>query len=169
MTRETINPDEVRFFSGSSNRPLAAQIADTLGVPLDPTKVIGLSLNVPTSAGIGWADKPYYAWGLPNGHKPTDSAQVKAFTAMAVYFDPVNFAPNMKVPWIVSYGLDDDLAHPQGIEAMYQLSPATYKYINRNVGGHQQPPGFDKLHSQLADHVGLNKAAETDEKILKEH
>ena len=47
MTRETINPDEVRFFSGSSNRPLAALLAHTLGVPLDPTKVTRFSNDCP--------------------------------------------------------------------------------------------------------------------------
>ena len=47
MTRETISPDEVRFFSGSSNPQLAAQIADYLGVPLDPTKVTRFSNDCP--------------------------------------------------------------------------------------------------------------------------
>jgi ribose-phosphate pyrophosphokinase len=36
---ETINPDEVRVFSGSSNLPLAAEIANSLSVPLDPTRI----------------------------------------------------------------------------------------------------------------------------------
>lgn len=35
----TLNPDEVRFFSGSSHPALAQDIADYLGVPLDPTHV----------------------------------------------------------------------------------------------------------------------------------
>lgn len=52
------------------------------------------------------------------------------FTAMAAYFDPDNFAPDMTVPWITAYGLDDTLSPPQGIEAMFQLSPATWKRIN---------------------------------------
>ena len=136
---------------------------------LDPTKIIGVDIHVPTSAGIGWADKPYYAWGLPNGHKPDQPEQVNSFTKMAVYFDPVNFAPEMKVPWIVAYGLDDDLAHPQGIEAMYQYSPAKFKRISRDVGGHQYSKGFQKLQQELAAHLGLNKEAKTDKKILKEH
>ena len=136
---------------------------------LDPAKIIGVDIHVPTSAGIGWADKPYYAWGLPNGYDPTRPAQVKKLTSIAAYFDPVNFAPDMRAPWIVAYGLDDNLAHPQGIEAMYQLSPAKYKRISRDVGGHQYSKGFQKLQKELADHIGLNEAATTDEKILKEH
>ncbi|NLE99362.1 MAG: ribose-phosphate pyrophosphokinase [Anaerolineales bacterium] len=34
-----MSPDDVRVFSGSSNIPLATQIAECLGVPLDPTHV----------------------------------------------------------------------------------------------------------------------------------
>ncbi|HNO32440.1 MAG TPA: ribose-phosphate diphosphokinase, partial [Anaerolineales bacterium] len=37
MTKRSISADEVRFFSGSSNKPLAAGIAAELGVPLDET------------------------------------------------------------------------------------------------------------------------------------
>jgi ribose-phosphate pyrophosphokinase len=39
MTKNTIPDDEVRFFSGSSNRPLAESIADALNVPLDNTHI----------------------------------------------------------------------------------------------------------------------------------
>jgi ribose-phosphate pyrophosphokinase len=37
--RTQINPDEVRFFSGSSHPQLAQGIANYLGVPLEPTKI----------------------------------------------------------------------------------------------------------------------------------
>ena len=39
MTQNTIPADEVRFFSGSSNKPLAQSIADALDVPLDETHI----------------------------------------------------------------------------------------------------------------------------------
>ncbi|HEX6269838.1 MAG TPA: ribose-phosphate pyrophosphokinase [Anaerolineales bacterium] len=39
MTQGSIPADEVRFYSGSSNRPLAASIAAELGVPLDDTRI----------------------------------------------------------------------------------------------------------------------------------
>ena len=39
MTTTTIPADEVRFFSGSSNKPLAQSIADALEVPLDDTHI----------------------------------------------------------------------------------------------------------------------------------
>jgi ribose-phosphate pyrophosphokinase len=40
---QTINPDEVRFFSGSSNPVLATQITAYLGVPLEPTRITRFS------------------------------------------------------------------------------------------------------------------------------
>jgi ribose-phosphate pyrophosphokinase len=39
MSIQGIDPGEVRFFSGSSHRPLAAGIADYLGVPLEETEI----------------------------------------------------------------------------------------------------------------------------------
>ncbi|MFL7791818.1 MAG: ribose-phosphate diphosphokinase [Anaerolineae bacterium] len=39
MAQETIDPGEVRFFSGSSNQKLATDIAAHLGIPLDKTNV----------------------------------------------------------------------------------------------------------------------------------
>jgi ribose-phosphate pyrophosphokinase len=39
MTETSIPPEEVRFFSGSSNRSLAESIAAELGVPLDETHI----------------------------------------------------------------------------------------------------------------------------------
>ena len=39
MTQNSIPADEVRFYSGSSNRPLAASIAAELGVPLEETRI----------------------------------------------------------------------------------------------------------------------------------
>jgi cephalosporin-C deacetylase-like acetyl esterase len=94
---------------------------------------------------------------------------VAAFTAMAAYFDPVNFAPDMTVPWITAYGLDDTLAQPQGIEVMYALSPAKWKRISRDGGGHQYSPGFQKLQKELAAYLQTAATSGTDEKIMKEH
>ena len=39
MPIQKIDPEEVRFFSGSSNPQLARAIADHLGVPLEPTRI----------------------------------------------------------------------------------------------------------------------------------
>ena len=43
MTKSTIPADKVRFFSGSSNPALAANIATELGVPLDDTRITRFS------------------------------------------------------------------------------------------------------------------------------
>ncbi|MEW6285204.1 MAG: ribose-phosphate pyrophosphokinase [Chloroflexota bacterium] len=43
MSHTSIPPQEVRFFSGSSNRPLAENIASALGVPLDETHITRFS------------------------------------------------------------------------------------------------------------------------------
>jgi len=43
MATETIDPGEVRFFSGSSHPQLAADIANCLGVPLDDTAITRFS------------------------------------------------------------------------------------------------------------------------------
>lgn len=43
MAKEAIAPNEVRFFSGSSNPQLAADIAGYLGVPLDKTEIARFS------------------------------------------------------------------------------------------------------------------------------
>lgn len=43
MTKASIPADQVRFFSGSSNRALAANIANELGVPLDETQITRFS------------------------------------------------------------------------------------------------------------------------------
>lgn len=39
MMKTSIPADEVRFFSGSSNKPLAMNIASELGIPLEETHV----------------------------------------------------------------------------------------------------------------------------------
>src|SRR4026209_831837 len=43
MTKALIPADQVRFFSGSSNPALAANIASELGVPLDDTHITRFS------------------------------------------------------------------------------------------------------------------------------
>jgi cephalosporin-C deacetylase-like acetyl esterase len=159
-------PDVSGIYLFGASRTGPVQFVNTA---LDSSKIIGVDIHVPTSAGIGWTDKPYRAWGVPNQYNPADPKQVAAFTAMAAYFDPVNFAPDMTVPWITAYGLDDTLAQPQGIEVMYALSPAKWKRISRDGGGHQYSPGFQKLQKELAAYLQTAATSGTDEKIMKEH
>ena len=88
---------------------------------------------------------------------------------MAAYCDPVNFAPDMIVPWITAYGIVDDLARPEGIEAMFQLSPARFKRISRDPGGHQYSPGFQQLEKDLAAYLKTDVKTGPDDKVMKEH
>ena len=156
--------DKIYLFGASRTGPI-----QFVNAALDPTRIAAVDIHVPTSAGIGWQDKPYYAWGLPGGYKPDDPAQVQRFAAMATYCDPVNFAPDMKVPWITAYGILDDLARPEGIEVMFQLSPAPWKHISRDGGGHQYSPGFQQLQKDLAAYLKTGAPWGSDDKIMKEH
>jgi cephalosporin-C deacetylase-like acetyl esterase len=159
-------PEVGRIYLFGASRTGPIQFANAA---LDPTRVAAVDIHVPTSAGIGWTDKPYYGWGVPNGYDPKDAEQVAHFAAMAAYFDPVNFAPDLKVPVIMAYGIGDDLARPQGIEAMYQLAASPWKRISRDPGGHQYSPGFQQLQKDLAAYLQTATGAGADEKILKEH
>jgi cephalosporin-C deacetylase-like acetyl esterase len=162
--RSRADVDKIYLFGASRTGPI-----QFVNAALDPTRVAAVDIHVPTSAGIGWQDKPYYAWGLPAGYKPDDSAQVRRFTTMAAYCDPVNFAPDMKVPWITAYGILDDLARPEGIEVMFQLSPAPWKHISRDGGGHQYSPGFQQLQKDLAAYLKTGARTGSDDKVMKEH
>jgi cephalosporin-C deacetylase-like acetyl esterase len=163
-TRPEVNAARIKVNGASRSGPLAF-----ISAALRPEKVCAADAMIATSAGIGWTDKPYRAWGLPNPYNPADPKQVAALAAKAAYVDPVNHAPDVKCPFVLSYGLDDSLAQPQGIEAMYALSPAPWKRISRDGGGHGYSPGFQKLQKDLAAQVQATAASATDERILKDH
>jgi cephalosporin-C deacetylase-like acetyl esterase len=161
--RSRADVDRIYLFGASRTGPI-----QFVNAALDGSRIAAVDVHVPTSAGIGWADKPYYAWGVPSGYTPTDANAVARFTAMAAYFDPVNFAPDMKAPFITAYGIDDTLSQPQGIELMYQLAASPWKRISRDPGGHQYSPGFQQLQKELAEHL-KTAVSGTDDKIMKEH
>jgi beta-glucanase (GH16 family) len=131
-----------------------------INATLDSGKIIGVRITVPTSAGMGWTDEPYYAWGSAWGacgdYDPCDLEARYNFANMSAYFDPVNHAPNIKVPFIVSYGIDDCLSRPEGIEVMYKLAKSSWKGISRDVGGHQDSPEFIKLEQEFENYLGVN-------------
>ena len=72
---------------------------------LDPTKISAVDIHVSTSCGISWQDKVYQGWGM----RPRDITPEKWYE-MSAYYDPVNFAPDMKAPFINAGGISDDLA-----------------------------------------------------------
>jgi len=114
-----------------------------------PRNVCGVSAWVHTSAGISWTDKPYLGWGHPGHHNPADPEHVRRWAAMAAYVDPVNHAPDVTCPIWFGWGLDDGLAQPQGIEAMYRHTASQWKRISRDAGGHQYSAGMQKLDAEL--------------------
>ena len=137
-----------------------------INAALDPRKIEAVDIHVPTSAGISWMDRKYQGWG----GKPRN-LDWETWTSMAAYVDPVNHAPDMRVPLIVAYGIADDLAPPQGIEVMYQKADSPWKRISRDQGGHQFSRGFRQIRRQLAQYLKKHDIKRTqDEKaILKEH
>ena len=137
-----------------------------INAALDPRKIEAVDIHVPTSAGISWMDKKYRGWG----GKPRDLGW-ETWTSMAAYVDPVNHAPDMRVPLIVAYGIADDLASPQGIEVMFQKANSPWKRISRDRGGHQFSRGFRHIRRQLADYLDKHELERSREEqdILKEH
>jgi cephalosporin-C deacetylase-like acetyl esterase len=162
-SRSEVKPDRILVSGASRSGPLAVITAARR-----PKNVCGVSAFVHTSAGISWIDKPYYSWGLPNGHTPADAAQVARLAAMAAYVDPVNHAPDVTCPIWFGWGLDDTLSQPQGIEAMYHLCRSKWKRISRDAGGHQYSGGMKKLATELQ--ALLNAAGGVDQSgTLKDH
>ena len=155
---------QIYLFGASRTGPV-----QFVNAALDSTRIAALDIHVPTSAGLSWTDTPYAGWGMPQGCKPAVPESVQKFAPDLAYFDPVNFAPDVKVPWITAYGLDDDLSRPQGIEAMFKQSPAQWKHISRDPGGHQYSQGFQRLQKELAQYLQAAVQAGTDDKIMKEH
>jgi cephalosporin-C deacetylase-like acetyl esterase len=93
-----------------ASRSGALQLANAA---LDPAKVVAVNVHVPTSAGLSWKEKPYRGWGSLPGNLPPDAAR-----AVAAYFDPANFAPDLAVPLLIDGGIDDDLSPVPGILAL---------------------------------------------------
>lgn len=162
--RPEVKAGRIKVNGASRSGPLAF-----ISGALRPKNVCAIDAMIATSAGIGWTDKPYRAWGLPNQYNPADPKQVATLAAKAAYVDPVNHAPDVKCPFVLSYGVDDTLSQPQGIEAMYALSPAAWKRISRDGGGHAYSPGFQKLQKDLAAKVQATGTPATNERILKDH
>ena len=163
-TRPEVNPARIKVNGASRSGPVAFITA-----ALRPKNVCAADAMIATSAGISWIDKPYSSWGLPGGYNPKDEKQVAALAAKAAYVDPVNHAPDVKCPFALSYGVDDTLSQPQGIEAMFALSPAAWKRISRDGGGHGYSPGFQKLQKDLAAEVQASGTPTANERILKDH
>lgn len=132
---------------------------------LDPTKIIGLDIHVPCPIGMSWEQPQYRGWG----GKPGDVAWDQYFK-MASYVDAVNHAPDLQVPFVVMYGILDDLAPPQGIEAMFKhATQSPWKRISRDGAGHRTSDGLITLRDQLRQKLGIQGVVQSDDDILKAH
>jgi cephalosporin-C deacetylase len=138
----------IHLAGASRSGPLALVAA-----ALAPHRVAAVHAHVPTSMGISWADKPYRGWGQP----PAGQRE------MAAYFDPVNFAPDIGVPFVIDAGIVDNLSPPQGILAFYNHADAApFKRIAVERGGHGYftSGNAQRFLKELASH--LDEAAGTE-------
>ncbi len=132
---------------------------------LDPTQIIGLDIHVPCPVGMSWKQPPFRGWGGKPGNLSWEQ-----YLEMASYVDAMNHAPDIKVPFVVMYGILDDLAPPQGVEAMFKHAiQSPWKRISRDGAGHQTSNGFKELRTQLREKLGISGDVESDEDILKAH
>lgn len=132
---------------------------------LDPRQIVAVDIHVPTSCGLSWTDKRYLGWGGPPRGMDYDE-----FAAMAAYFDPVNFAPDMTVPFIVTGGIADTLAAAPGIQAMANWADkAPWKRSDICAGGHQYFNEHKAFQKALAEYLNSTVAGDTDRKIMTEH
>ncbi len=124
-------------------------------------RVCGCAVHVPSKAGVSWIDKPLRNtnWVIPGGFDANDANMVRKLSAMAVYVDPVNHAPDVRCPLAIAYGVDDTLSEPQGIEAMYRYAASEWKRISRDAGGHQYSDGMKKITQALVERIAPKAAS----------
>lgn len=149
--------ERIQMSGNSRSGPLVLVAA-----ALSPEKVVAVHSHVPTCMGLSWADKVYRGWG----QAPADKLDA------AAYVDPVNFAPNIRVPFWLNGGTEDSLAYPQGMLAFYNhATQAPWKRIAVERGGH----GFftsDRQRTflaELSDYLKTDASNTVDERILREH
>jgi cephalosporin-C deacetylase-like acetyl esterase len=116
---------------------------------LAPEQVAAVNVHVPTCCGISWADPPYHGWGR------APSRDVEGLRT-AAYFDPVNFAPDLKVPVVMDGGIYDGLAPAAGIVAFHNhATKAPFRRVAIEQGAHGYFPPDDRkrMEADLAEHL----------------
>ena len=141
------------FLSGASRQgPI-----QLVNAALDPTLIVGVDSHVPTSMGLSWREHGYRGWGrVPNP------------VSMADYVDPVNFAPDMKVPFVMDVGLYDGLSPAPGALAFYNYATqAPWKRVFIEPGGH----GYFTSGARRDALRELNDSIQRteDDRILRDH
>jgi cephalosporin-C deacetylase-like acetyl esterase len=91
---------------------------------------------------------------------------------MAAYVDPVNFAPDLKVPVILDEGVYDGLSPAPGALAFYNHAENTpWKRLSIEPGGHGYfTSGFRQAaRTELEKFLGFSLEGRVDDSILREH
>jgi cephalosporin-C deacetylase len=135
---------------------------------LRPQNICAANGFVHTSCGLSWEDKPYLGWGkCPDAKNPE---AMKLFCSQAAYVDPVNFAPDVKCPAILAYGIDDVFSPPQGIETAYHFLGSNWKRISRDEGGHQYSKGCQQIQKDMNAYLDAGNTAGPDQsKTMTDH
>jgi cephalosporin-C deacetylase len=162
-SRSQVNPKRIMVVGASRTGGLTIDVA-----ALRPNNICAANGFVQTSCGLSWQDKPYRGWG--RSPDPNDPPAMKEFCVQAAYVDPVNFAPDVKCPTILAYGIDDDLSPPQGIEAAYHALGAAWKRISRDAGGHQYSKGCQQIQQDMLKVLEAGASSGMDQtRTLKDH
>lgn len=161
-TQPKVNPARIMTVGASRTGGLTI-----IAAALRPKNVCAANGFVQTSCGLSWTDKLYSGWG--KSPDPNDAVSFPEFCFQASFLDPVNFAPDVKCPAILAYGIDDDLSPPQGIEAAYHALGSKWKRISRDSGGHQCSKGCQQIQQDMlkvleAEGTGLDQT-----RTLKDH
>lgn len=139
--------DDVRhiwLFGASRGGPVALVAA-----ALAPEQVAAVNVHVPTSCGISWKDRPYRGWGRIPSNTPEG-------LKTAAYFDPVNFAPDLRVPVVMNGGFYDGLSPIPGMLAFCNHAvhaPFARCSIEQGTHGYFAVSGRGEMEKALAEHL----------------
>ncbi len=151
-------PDVTRIHLSGASRQGPIQLVNAA---LDPEKIASVTAHVPTSMGVS-QPYPYRGWGKAPSPR-----------SMAAYVDPLNFAPDITVPFIIDVGMMDGLSPAPGALAFYNhADQVEWKRLALEEGGHGYfTSGFRKEASAELD-AYLDAKLDTsvqDDAILREH
>ncbi len=135
-----------RIFIYGASRTGASALAATA---LSPEQVAAVNVHVPTSCGLSWSDHPYHGWGNVPGEEAGG-------LETAAYFDPVNFAPKLKVPLVMDGGFYDGLSPSAGIQAFYNHAvnaPFRRCAIEQGHHGHFEYSRRNEMEEELAEYL----------------
>ncbi len=150
-------PDVARIHLSGASRQGPIQLVNAAH---DPDRIASVVSHVPTSLGLSLT-YPYRGWG-----------RVPDPRAMAIYVDPLNFAPDMTVPFVIDMGLMDGLSPAPGALAFYNhAEKVIWKRLGLEEGGHGYfTSGFrEQATRELNAFIKAALEGTVDEAILREH